>query len=488
MFQLLLLELPKYFNEEEINLVIKAHQYASNKHEGVFRDSGEPYITHPENVAYILFDEMGLHDVNSVCAAILHDVIEDTATDKEEIAREFNPEIAFLVDAVSKIKNINFISKTQIEQDNTCLLLRKLIMDYRVILIKLADRLHNMRTIEFKKIKKKAHAKSLETLQLFVPIADRIGAYNVKCELEDLCFKDLYSSKYKEIKGITNDYIVKHQSEIEDILNNIRNELNNEGIKNVLRVKFKNAYALYKELKVKQKMSTLPDLISYQIEVETLKECYLALMIMHEKYKVTNKGYFRDFISSVKPNGYRAIHTTVTGFKDHYVQMQIFTEKMGLINKYGFAVLRDLYPDKSFREIQEYLMAKDSFMASIKEIEDLYIIDNDNFLKQVYKELLKEQVQVYAKDGTMYSFPKGASVLDFAYKIHSEIGDKASSALVNSKVVGLNYVLKNEDVIEVITDEYKLKQDISCLDFVVTAIAKRKIKEGVKEQGRIRTK
>ena len=484
MFQLLLLELPKYFTAEEIALVIKAHDYAALKHQGVFRDSGEPYITHPENVAYILFDEMGLHDVNSVCAALLHDVIEDTFTNKEEIIQEFNKEIAFLVEAVTKIKNINFVSKTKREQDNTCLLLRRLIMDYRVILIKLADRLHNMRTIEFKKIKKKAHAKSLETLQLFVPIADRIGAYNIKCELEDLCFKDLYASKYKEIKGITTDYLTRHQSEIEDILREIRYVLQLEGIDNELRVRFKNAYALYKELRVKQKMSTLPDLISYQIEVESLKECYITLMLMHEKYKVANKGYFRDFISSAKPNGYRAIHTTVTGFKNHYVQMQIFTKNMGLINKYGFAVLRDLYPDKSFREIQEYLMTKDSFMASIKEIEDLYIIDNDSFLKQVYGELLKEQVQVYAKDGTMYSFPKGACVLDFAYKIHSEIGDKADRALVNGKMVGLNYVLKNEDVIEV----NKLKQDSSCLDFVVTAMAKRKIREGVKELSRTRTK
>ena len=368
MFELLLLEIEKCFTKEEIELVKKAHEYAKLKHEGAYRDSGEPYITHPENVAYILFDEMGLHDANSICAAFLHDVIEDTLTFKEEIEEEFNKDIAFLVEAVTKIKNMNFVSKTQLEQDNTCLLLRKLIVDYRVILIKLADRLHNMRTIGFKKVKRKAHAKSLETLQLFVPIADRIGAFNVKCELEDLCFKDLYPSKYREIKAIIDDYTFKHLEEIEEILESIKYILSSDDIKSDIRVKFKNAYELYRELKVKQKMATIPDLISYKIEVETLRECYLTLMLMHEKYKVANKGYFKDYISSAKPNGYRAIHSTVTGFKNSYIQLQICTRKMALLNKYGFAVLRELYPHMSFNEIQEYLAKNDKSFTFLSKM------------------------------------------------------------------------------------------------------------------------
>ncbi len=486
MFLDLVLELEKCFTKEEIALITKAYQYASIKHEGVKRDSGEDYITHPLNVAWILFKEMHLRDVNSICAAFLHDVLEDTDTTKEEILEEFNLDIANLVDGVTKIKNINFTNKTEKERANTCILLKAAILDYRVILIKLADRLHNMRTIKFKKNREKAKAKCLETLYLFVPIADRIGAYKVKSELEDLAFKELYPRKFKVLEASLLSYIDRHKLELDEIENNIGSILNKENINNRVVRDYKSLYELYEGYKKNQKMANIHDLIIYRTSVASLSDCYLALMHLHQKYNAVNAGYFRDFISNPRPNGYKAIHTTVHGFSEHCVQMRIATFKMALQNRYGFAVLQEIFPDKSIKEIQDYLAKRDSFIASIKEIEELYKIEDGSFYEQVCREVLSKQVKVYSRGKVLYKMPIGSTVLDFAFRLSVDLGNKADRALVNGKEVGINYILKEGDTVDIIISENKLRQEREALDFVVTTLAKKEIEEGLRGIGLVR--
>ena len=285
MFESLIKEAEKIFTEEEIKFISKAHDYAALKHEGVFRDSNEPYITHPEHVAYILFNEMHLHDSASIAAAFLHDVVEDTNTTLLDIKDFFGEEVMHLVEGVTKIKDITFTNKNTLEQYNTCLLLRKTLDDYRIILIKLADRLHNMRTLEYKKetlrrkISKK-EAKSLETLQIFVPLADRIGAYLVKVELEDLVFKYLHPREYESYRAMKMDYVYRYQEEIENIKQMMIDYLDSKGIKTNITISFKNLYNLFLEMQKGQKLSTIHDLIAYKIETPTTKDCILKIIYL----------------------------------------------------------------------------------------------------------------------------------------------------------------------------------------------------------------
>ncbi len=491
MFELLLRELLKGgFTESDIELIKKAHDYACLKHAGIFRDSGEPYITHPEHVAYILYSDLHLRDVNSLCAALLHDTIEDTDTTYEDLVNLFNKDIANLVLGVTNIKNINFANKTEKEIANIVSLLKAAMRDYRVISIRVADRLHNMLTISTKKGPAKRKAKSIETLQVIAPIADKIGAYEAKRKLEDLAFEQISPRKFAFMKDQLEQYELRHLQELEDIFTTVNTDLSKNGIYTDMRIRYKNIYAICKELKRKQKLASIHDLIFYQVETENTEDCYKALMLIHQRYKALNAGFFRDYISSAKPNGYQALHTTVNGFTNHLVQFQICTKKMALLNKYGFAVLKDLYKNKTQEEIQAYLIQNDSFMRSLDDIDRLHLSKNEELYKQFSDEIFKEQVEVSSRDGILYNLPKGATVLDFAYKIHSEIGDKATKAIVNNKEVPITYVLKNGDNVRVLVDENQICQNEDALNYVVTGTAKRAIKESLsrKEKGITKTR
>lgn len=467
-----------HFTLEETKMIIKAYIFANDLHRGIKRASGEAYITHPVRVAYILLEEMHLYDASSICAALLHDTIEDTGITREFLEKHFNEDIAGLVSSVSKIKDLNFTSKSEEEQYNTCILLRGLMKDYRVILLKLADRLHNMRTLEYKtKIKQKE--KSSETLTLFVPLAQRVGATLVKKELEEKSFAYLNNRRYREIKANVKNYIENHQEEIEDIMTKIESILLSKNIKHSIRISSKNPFEVFCVLKSKEKLSSIPDLITYEIVVDTKEDCYLALCYL-ESFLHPIEAILKNYIASPKPNGYRAIHTIVSGFKDHPIELKICSRKMHLLNEYGLAALTELYPEKSIQEIQEELNKNNKFINALKEIDDLYQKDEE-FIKQVTEEILSTQVKVYSKDGEIYNLPKGATALDFAYKIHTNVGDKAVSAIVNGKVVPLKYVLKENDSVIILIDDLQIHQPSESEEFVKTALAKKKIREGVKE-------
>lgn len=462
------------FTIDETKLIIKAYMFANDLHRGIKRASGEPYITHPVRVAYILLEEMHLNDANSICAALLHDTIEDTGITWEFLNKHFNKDIAALVASVSKIKDLNFTSKSEEEQYNTCILLRGLMKDYRVILLKLADRLHNMRTLEYKS-KAKQKEKSSETITLFAPLAERVGASIAKRELEERSFEYLNNRKYREIKANIKNYIEDHQDEIEEILLKIESILLQENISHSIRIISKNPFEVFRELRHTEKLSTIPDLITYEIVVDTKEECYLTLCYLENELHPI-EAILKNYIASPKPNGYRAIETIVMGFKEHPIRLKICSKKMYLLNQYGLAALTEIYPQKSIKEIQEDLNKNNKFINALKEIDDLYKKDEE-FMKQVSDEILSPQVKVYSRDGEIYNLPKGATALDFAYKIHSDIGDKAVGAIINGKEVPLKYVLKENDSITIITDDLQVSQPLENAEFVKTALAKKKIRE-----------
>lgn len=503
----LISEAEKHFNQNDINLILKAFACANDLHRGQKRASGEPYIIHPVWVAYILLVEMHLYDINSVCAALLHDTIEDTGITEKDLAKLFNPDIAYLVACVSKIKDLNFASQTEEEQYNTYILMKGLMKDFRVIAIKLADRIHNMRTLIYKgdknqldkylkaqnpleEIKIRANAKqkakSYETLTLFVPIADRIGANLAKTELENSAFLYLNNRKYREINGNVKNYLETHQSKIEAALTKIDEILTAHNIPHHVRMQAKKPFEIFCKLKPKQKLSSIPDLITYEIVVENKKDCYLAACFLEEAFHPIEAG-IKNYIAVPKSNGYRAYHTVVIVNNELPIELKICSQKMSLINNYGFSALQEIYPEKSIIEIRDELNKTNQFQKDIQSI-DLLCTNYKDFSEQFTTEILSAQIEVYSKDGECYSLPKGATVLDFAYKIHSEVGNKAVGAIINGLEVPLNYVLKNNDSVNVILDENKKYQDDEYLKYVKTAQAKKKIKESQSRRIRKRVK
>lgn len=485
-----------HFTEEEVSCIHRAFLYANDLHRGQLRASGEPYIIHPVAVAYILLVESHLYDVNSICAALLHDTIEDTGITEEELAQIFNPDIAYLVASVSKIKDLNFTSQTEEEQYNTYLLIRGLMQDYRVISIKLADRIHNMRTLMYKgdkreinkykhatsmdelkiKVNAKQKEKSSETLSLFVPIADRIGAYAARVELENIAFFYLNNHKYREINGNINNYLEAHQPEIEQAMDTISKVLSQHGIKHYIKAQEKKPFEVFCLLKPKQKLSSIPDLVSYEIVVPDKKDCYLAACYLEEAIHPIEAG-IKNYIAVPKSNGYRAYHTIVVQ-NDFPIELKICSQKMSLINNYGFAALKEVYPEKTIAEIRDELNQMNQFQKDIQSIDSLCTNYKD-FTKQFSDEILATQIEVYSKDGECYSLPKGATVLDFAFKIHSEIGNQAIGAVINGKEVPISQTLKNGDSVQVILDVNQSYQNENTLEFVTTALAKKKIHEGI---------
>ncbi|CDE74006.1 relA/SpoT family protein [Clostridium sp. CAG:451] len=330
-----LLNVVKEYNNEEVDYVKKTYDFASYLHDGQIRQSGEPYITHPLNVAYILAE---MHaDRDTLCAGLLHDTLEDTNVTKEEIERLFNQDVAKLVDGVTKISKLNFSTKQDQNLANTRKIITGITEDVRIIIIKLADRLHNMRTLEFKsEFKQKEN--SMETMDIFVPLAYCIGAYRLKSELEDLSLKYLYPDKYKRIEETK----LKVESDssycLEEMLATINELLTNKGIPHEIKVRTKNIYGIYKRLEQGHKVSDIHDLLALKVMVDDIANCYYTLGLVHSKYHPINNK-FKDYISNPKTNRYQSLHTTVFGLDDRLVQTQIRTFEMDKIASFGLTAI-----------------------------------------------------------------------------------------------------------------------------------------------------
>ena len=476
-FEQLIEKVSEYLSQEEVEMVKKAYAYANNMHSNQYRENGEPYIVHPTTVAYILAE---MHaDTNTICAGLLHDTLEDTNASKEDIAYYFNQDVANLVDGVTKLAKMNFSSKQDQNVANTRKIITGITQDVRIIIIKLADRLHNMRTLQFKsEFKQKENA--LETLEIFSPLAYYIGAYRIKSELEDLSLKYLKPKMYGTIKEKKEKVELESESILKEMLYKIQTILNNKNIPNEIKIRTKNIYGIYKRLNEGQKMSDIHDLLALKIMVDDIDNCYRTLGVIHNEYHPLNDK-FKDYICNPKTNMYRSLHTTVFGPDDKLVQTQIRTFDMDQVASFGLTAYWDFLKGDARNVMQEDLKEKYQFFKSLVEINSMFG-DNQQFVNQVKSELFSDKVYVYTTRGDIIELPKGSTVIDFAYKIHTDIGNTMVGAYVNDEFVPVDYELKNKDRVRVITDNLSFGPRVEWIDKAHTSLAKRKIKEFNKDK------
>ena len=464
------------YNIEGLEMVKKAYYYAEELHKGQKRQSGEDYITHPLNVAYTLAEMYA--DTDTLCAALLHDTLEDTKITKEQIAIDFNNDVANLVDGVTKISRMNFATKQEQNLANTRKIITSITNDVRIIIIKLADRLHNMRTLQFKsEFKQKENAK--ETLLLYVPLADRLGMHIIKSELEDLSLKYYNSDAYQRVRDIRMKIDEDTKQCREEMLQTINKVLSDANIPHELKIRTKNIYGIYKRLEQGQKLSDIHDLLALKILVDNVANCYPTLGMVHDKYFPMNNR-FKDYIANPKTNLYSSLHTTVFGAEGRLVQIQIRTFEKEKIASYGLTAFWNINKGNARKIMQENLKNKYQFFESLVEIDQTFA-DNQEFVKHIQQELLSQRVYVYTKKGEIIELPSGSTAIDLAYKIHTELGNKMVGATVNDNPVDCDYILHNKDRVRIITDDLSLGPNIGWLDKVKTTKAKRQIKAYVKK-------
>ena len=467
-----LINVIKKYNPEEVEIIKRAYYYAEELHKGQKRQSGENYITHPLNVAYIL---ASMHaDRDTVCAGLLHDTLEDTNITKEDISHDFNPIIASLVDGVTKISKLNFSTKQEQNLANTRKIITGITSDVRIIIIKLADRLHNMRTLEYKtEFKQKEN--SLETIDIFVPLAYYIGAYRIKSELEDLSFRylkpDIYMSlleKNKRLEEENKNILLEMKYKIETILkdNNIPNEI---------KVRTKNIYGIYKRLSAGERLSDIHDLFSLKVMVDEIDDCYKTLRYVHNLYHPINSK-FKDYICNPKTNMYSSLHTTVFGEEGKLVQTQIRTFDMDKIASFGLTAYFDINKGNARKIMQEDLKNKYQFFSSLLEINSVFA-DNQEFVNQIKNELFSSKVYIYGTDGKIVELPKGSTIIDYAFNLESDIGYTMIGAVVNDEYKDVDYILKNNDRVRIIRDYLSFGPREKWITKAVTTKAKKRIKE-----------
>jgi len=457
------------YDISELLTIKQAYDYAEQLHSGQYRQSGEAYISHPLTVAYILSD---MHaDCDTICAALLHDVLEDTSKTKEDISNLFNSGVAKLVDGVTKISKMNFSSKSECNLANTRKIILGLTEDVRIIIIKLADRLHNMRTLEFKsEFKQKENA--LETMEIFVPLAYYIGAYRIKSELEDISFRYLKPDEYKALKDKLEKEDIINTSCLNEMLFSINDILTCENIPHSIKVRTKNIYGIYKSMLEGHKLSDIHDLLSLKIMVDEIRNCYVSLGLIHSRYKPINNK-FKDYICNPKTNLYSSLHTTVFGPDERLVQTQIRTFDMDKIASFGLPAYWAINQGDARRVMQEDLKTKSQLFKSLTDI-NLMFQDNQDFVTQVKSELFSDKIYVYTALGKVIELPKGSNIIDLA--CYSDLEKVLVGAKVNDELVGFDYELKNKDRVITIVDEDSPIDRSSWLDKANTSYAKKKLK------------
>ena len=467
-----LIEKVDEYREEEKKMILKAYQYATYLHDGQYRQSGDAYIIHPLNVAYILAE---MHaDCDTICAGLLHDTLEDTKITKEEIEENFNSDVAKLVNGVTKLSKMNFSSKQDQNYANTRKIITGITEDVRIIIIKLADRLHNMRTLQFKK-EFKQKENSLETMEIFVPLAYYIGAYRIKLELEDLSLQYLKPDMYKRLEEVKKRVERESGECLNEMLSQIQEILSNEGIDHEIKVRTKNIYGIYKRLNSGHNLSDIHDLLALKVMVEEVRDCYYTLGLIHQKYHPINSK-FKDYICNPKTNMYQSLHTTVFGSDDRLVQTQVRTFEMDRVASFGLTAYWAINKGHARDIMQEELKNKYQFFQSLVEINAMFM-DNQEFVHKVKEELFSDKVYVYTTKGEIVELPKGATVIDLAYQLGEDIGNTMIGAFVNDSIVPLDYGLKNKDRVRIITDNLSHGPREEWLSEAQTSYAKRKIKD-----------
>jgi GTP pyrophosphokinase len=459
----------------------KAFDLAHASHGDQKRKSGEPYIVHPVEVVRILL-RMNL-DLPSIVAGLLHDTVEDTVLTLDEIRKEFGEETAFLVDGVTKLSKLSFHSKHQAQAENFRKMILAMGKDIRVILIKLADRLHNMQTLQFMSESKQIEI-SEETVEIYAPLAHRLGINWIKIELEDLCLRYLKPEVYFRLSQLVARSKKSREKYIDDVIQILQERLKENGFEKFeVTGRPKNFYSIYKKMEESQlTFDQVHDLIAFRIVCEDIRSCYQSLGLVHSMWKPV-PGRFKDYIAMPKANLYQSLHTTVMGPLGERIEIQIRTLEMHEIAELGIAAHWNYKTDGS---VKSESIQKFSWLRKIIEDQE-DARDSDEFLKNLKIDLFEEEVFVFTPKGDVMNLPRSATPVDFAYSIHSKVGDRCVGAKVNGKIVPLREKLKSGDVVEIITSEAQTPRK-DWLDFVVTSRARTKIRGIVKKEQRERSR
>ena len=475
----LLVALESSNRKYDLEKIKKAFLYADDMHKGQMRQSGEPYITHPISVAEIVVS-LGL-DTDSVCAAFLHDTVEDCPekTNLDEITRIFGSDVALLVDGVTKIKSINVEDKEETHIENIRKMLLAMSKDIRVIFIKLCDRMHNMRTLYVKKDAKR-RATALETMHVYAPLAHRLGMQRVKQELENYALQYLDPFGYDEVKGHIDEKFGKNASFIENIKNHVASKLEQTNINYKLKGRVKTVYSVYRKMYNQNKsFDEIYDFYAMRIIVDTELECYTVLGLIHEMYKSV-PGRFKDYISTPKPNLYQSLHTTVIGKDGIPFEVQIRTREMHHVAEYGIAAhWKYKSGEKSSADIDKKL----DWISKLIDTET-ETSDPDEFLHAFKIDIFHDETFVFTPKGDVVALPQGATLIDFAYSIHTGVGNKMVGAKINGRIAPIDSAPKNGDIVEVITSNSSKGPSRDWLNIVKTSEARNKIRQWFKKEKR----
>ncbi len=480
LYQTLINKVLEYHPNTDITMIEKAYKIASKAHEGQLRKSGEPYIMHPLCVAIILA-ELEL-DKETIVAGILHDVIEDTVMTTEEISTEFSPEIALLVDGVTKLTQLNFSQdKIELQAENLRKMFLAMAKDIRVILIKLADRLHNLRTLQYQTPAKQIE-KARETMDIYSPIAHRLGISKIKVELDDLSLQYLEPEKFKELKAEIDERLEERETFIETIVHDVKECIDEAGIKAEINGRVKHFFSIYKKMVNQNKtLDQIYDIFAVRIIVDSVRDCYAALGIIHEKYKPI-PGRFKDYIAMPKSNMYQSLHTTLISKSGQPFEIQIRTYDMHKTAEYGIAA-HWKYKENLSGTTKDKEEEKLSWLRQILEWQR-DTEDNKEFMSTVKTDLdlFAEQVYCFTPNGDVKNLPAGSTPIDFAYSIHSAVGNKMVGARVNGRQVPVTYALQNGDRVEIITSQNSKGPSRDWLSIVKSAQARNKINQWFKQE------
>ena len=451
-----------------------AFEFAQEAHKDQKRKSGEPYIIHPLAVAQIVAEELRL-DSESIMAALLHDVIEDTGATHEDVARIFSPTIADLVEGVSKLTRIQYATKEDEQMENLRKMLIAMSKDIRVILIKIADRLHNMRTMEYQTPMKQKQ-KSLETMEIYAPISHRLGMQRIKWELEDLSLKYLDPVGYEEI---VSKLEAKHQ-EYEDFMHRtqiqIDDRLNELGIQHIVYGRMKHPYSIYRKMFNQNKsLDEIFDLFAFRVIVENVGDCYNVLGVIHDLYKPI-LGRFKDYIGTPKPNGYQSLHTTVMGTDAIPFEVQIRTKEMHEVAEYGVAA------HWKYKQGGQGAGTEGKYEWVRRLLENQEGADAEDYIHSLKIDMFADEVFVFTPGGDVQNLPSGATPIDFAYAIHSAVGNHMIGAKVNNRIVTLDHVLKNGDVVEILTSKSAKGPSRDWMKIARSSEARSKIRQWFKKE------
>lgn len=466
----------------DFDAIKRAYDFAFEAHDGQLRESGEMYIAHPVNVAIILAD-YGL-DTDSIIAALLHDVIEDTDVTEEQVRKQYGEEVLLLVDGVTKLGKIPYSSKEEQQVENLRKMLLAMVKDIRVIIIKLADRLHNMRTLasmpEYKR-----REKALETIEVYAPLAHRLGMDAIKSELEDISIRYLDEVGCAEIERELAALNIKGEHFLDHVIEKVKQRLEEVGIKAQIDSRVKQMYSIYRKMygQDKQSISEIYDLYAIRVIVDSIADCYSVLGIIHDTYKPV-PGRFKDYISTPKPNMYQSLHTTVIGRQGMPFEVQIRTWEMHRTAEYGIAAHWKYKRGKGVADGDDDFESKLAWVRQLLEIQR-DTDDAEDFIKTLKIDLFADEVFVFSPKGDVINLPAGANTIDFAYAIHSAVGNRMIGARVNGKIVPIDYQLQNGDIVEIIVSSAEERgPSRDWINMVKTSQARSKIRQWFKKERR----